>query len=205
MANEYETPANLKLTLGIEPLDTSYDVLLNKALSAASRGIDAKCGAPARRFWLDAVASARTFNPRGRTASTADGELFLVDDIGAEAGLVVEVGSGSTWIAIVAGDYETVPDNAMVNGRAIEGMLRVGGCWAADPRQRLRVTARWGWPAVPDVVVEATRIQASRLFKRKDSPEGILGSADWGGVANLARVDPDVQALIAHLILPGIA
>jgi hypothetical protein len=69
---------------------------------------------------------------------------------------------------------------------------------------RVRVTAKWGWPAVPDTVVQATLIQASRLYRRKDSPEGVLGSAEWGTV-RLGRVDPDVYALIQQLILPGMA
>ncbi|MDX2921298.1 hypothetical protein PV370_25695, partial [Streptomyces sp. NE06-03C] len=66
----------------------------------------------------------------------------------------------------------------------------------------VQVTARWGWPAVPDEIVQATLIQAARLYKRKDSPEGVTGSAEWG-VVRLSRRDPDVWALIEHYVLPG--
>jgi hypothetical protein len=51
--------------------------------------------------------------------------------------------------------------------------------------------------------VQATLIQAARLYRRKDSPEGVTGSAEWG-VVRLPRIDPDVSALIKDLTLPGI-
>jgi hypothetical protein len=55
---------------------------------------------------------------------------------------------------------------------------------------------------VPDEVVQATLLQAGRLYRRKDSPEGVTGSADWGMV-RLPRLDPDVMALIEPYMLPG--
>lgn len=196
MANEYGTLAALKARLGVETADTSRDTLLNSALAAASRGIDKACG---RRFWLDPSAVQRTFNPHGRVACGADGELFLVDDIGSTTGLVVETGSGTSFTAVTG--YETSPDNALADGKPITGLRRVHGVWGVATT-RLRVTARFGWPAVPDDITEAALIQAARLYKRKDSPEGIIGSAEWG-VRNLSRRDPDVWALIEPYILPG--
>ena len=196
MANEYGTLAALKERLGIEADDTSRDAPLNSSLAAASRGIDRATG---RRFWLDADPVQRTYNPRGRIVRESDGDLFLVDDIGNVAGLVVETGSGTSWSAVT--DYETGPENAIADGKPITGLLRTLGTWGLTTT-RLRVTARFGWPAVPDEVTEAALIQASRLYKRKDSPEGIIGSAEWG-VRNLSRRDPDVWALIEPFILPG--
>ena len=196
MANEYGTLAALKERLGIEADDTSRDAPLNSALAAASRGIDRATG---RRFWLDADPVQRTYTPRGRIVRESDGDLFLVDDIGNVAGLVVETGSGTSWSAVT--DYETGPENAIADGKPITGLLRTLGTWGLTTT-RLRVTARFGWPAVPDEVTEAALIQASRLYKRKDSPEGIIGSAEWG-VRNLSRRDPDVWALIEPFILPG--
>ena len=196
MANEYGTLVALKDRLGIEADDTSRDAPLNSALAAASRGIDRATG---RRFWLDADPVQRTYNPRGRIVRESDGDLFLVDDIGNVAGLVVETGSGTSWSAVT--DYETGPENAIADGKPITGLLRTLGTWGLTTT-RLRVTARFGWPAVPDEVTEAALIQASRLYKRKDSPEGIIGSAEWG-VRNLSRRDPDVWALIEPFILPG--
>ncbi|MFC8456442.1 hypothetical protein ACFUJ0_06100 [Streptomyces sp. NPDC057242] len=66
----------------------------------------------------------------------------------------------------------------------------------------MRVGTRFGWPAVPDDITEAALIQAARLYRRKDSPEGVTGSAEWG-VVRLSRRDPDVWNLIDPYVLPG--
>ena len=55
-----------------------------------------------------------------------------------------------------------------------------------------------GTPATrhPDVT-EAILLLASRLYSRRNSPEGVSG---WGemGVVRVVGVDPDVERLIAH-------
>ncbi|MEW2424839.1 phage gp6-like head-tail connector protein [Streptomyces nigra] len=196
MAHEYGTLAALKEKLSIEADDTSRDTLLTSALASAAQGIDNATG---RRFWLDDVPVQRVYRPAGRVVCEADGELLLVDDIGDLTGLVVETGRGATWSAVTG--YETQPDNALADGKPITGLLSVNGTWGITTG-RVRVTARFGWPTVPDDITEAALIQASRLYKRKDSPEGIIGSAEWG-VRNLSRRDPDVWALIEPYILPG--
>lgn len=200
MANEYYPLAKLKNALGIKPDDTSRDEDLQDALTAASRGIDDRTG---RRFYLDETATARTYNPARRVSCNVDGEEgLIVDDIGSTSGLVVEIGSGTSFTPV--GAFETEPENATVQALAVTILrLPLGATWRPAIGIRVRVTARWGWPAVPDQVVSATRIQAARLFKRKDSPEGVMGNAEWG-VIRVARIDPDVEALISHLILPGI-
>lgn len=48
---------------------------------------------------------------------------------------------------------------------------------------------------VPAAIKLATLIQATRLMKRRDSPEGALGFADVG-VIRLSGKDPDVAALL---------
>ncbi|WP_460067382.1 phage gp6-like head-tail connector protein [Streptomyces sp. YKOK-I1] len=195
MANEYVTLYELRRQFGLEPDDESRDAELDRVRASASRSIDKATG---RRFWLDEAPVQRTFRLAGRVVCEDDGDLLLVDDIGDATGLVVETGSGSSWTAITG--YETQPDNALADGRPITGLLR-SGSWGSTTT-RVRVTARFGWPAVPEDIHEAALIQASRLYKRKDSPEGIIGSAEWG-VRNLSRRDPDVWALIEPFILPG--
>lgn len=198
MANEYGDRVTLKERLGIDAADTSRDTLLDKALSAASRSIDKTCG---RRFWLDPEAVQRTYRTRGRVVREDDGDLLLVDDIGDITVLVVEIGSGSSFTAVTG--YETSPDNALLDGQPITGLLRVSGTWGSASA-RARITTRFGWPAEPDDITEAALIQAARLYKRKDSAEGITGSAEWG-VVRLSRRDPDVWNLIEPFILPGFA
>lgn len=196
MANEYGDLPTLKEKLGIEADDTSRDTLLTSALASASRSIDKTTG---RRFWLDPTVVQRTYRLPGRVVCDADGDLLLVDDIGSTTGLVVETRSGTSFTALTG--YETSPDNALADEEPVTGLRRVNSTWGSVIT-RVRVTARFGWPAVPDDIAEAALIQASRLYKRKDSPEGIIGSAEWG-VRNLSRIDPDVYALVKHFVLPG--
>jgi hypothetical protein len=198
VANEYGDLATLRRRAGLAADDTSQDVDLESARAAASGSINLTCG---RRFWLDPAPVARIYRPRGRVVCDADGETLLVDDIGSIAGMVVETGpAGGPWTAVTG--YETTPDNALADGKPITGLLLPNGTWSRGSATRVRVTTRFGWPAVPPDITEASYIQATRLHKRKNSPEGVLGSAEWG-VVRLSRRDPDVWALIEPYILPG--
>lgn len=181
----YGTLDELKLMRGIS--DTGDDLLLTKALVTASRRVDARCG---RRFWLDPAPVARAFGAAGRV--TPDGRL-LVDDIGSLDGVVVESGYGAGWSAVSG--WQLGPDNAPVTGWPY---TEVHGCWSGG---RVQITARWGWPAVPEDVSMATLLLASRLFLRKNSPEGLLRSAEFGSV-RVSRWDPDVDALLGPYVQP---
>lgn len=194
MANEYTDLATVKLALGVT--DTARDTLISRAITAASRAIDKRTG---RRFWLDAAPSARVLHPHGRTVCDERGELLLVDDIGTTAGLVVEVGGGTSW-TVVTGS-ESYPDTALIDGWPVTGLLLTYGTWGTA-RSRVRVTSRWGWPAIPDDIEQAARLQAGRFYRRKDSPEGVAGSAEWG-LVRVPRLDPDVAALVDPYMLPG--
>jgi hypothetical protein len=198
VANEYGDLVTLRRRAGLAADDDSQDADLESARAAASGSINLTCG---RRFWLDAAPVARIYRPRGRVVCDGDGEALLVDDIGSVAGLVVETGpAGGPWTAVTG--YETTPDNAFADGRPVTGLLLPNSSWSRGSTTRVRVTTRFGWPAVPPDITEATYIQATRLHKRRNSPEGILGSAEWG-VVRLSRRDPDVWALIEPYILPG--
>lgn len=200
MANEYATLATLKLALGLGT-DETRDDLLNYALSAASRAIDRTCG---RRFYVDSTVSARVYRTKGRTISDPDGERLLIDDVSTATGLVVEIGTAGSSTYTAETGYEVGPENALILGQPITWLQLTAGYWSASTLARVQVTAKWGWPAVPDEIVQATIIQAARLFKRRESPEGVTGSAEWGTI-RLSRVDPDVRALIAPYVIHGIA
>ena len=190
----YGDLASLKAALGIT--DSLRDAGLTSALVATSRWIDNYCG---RRFYLDSAVSQRVYNPD----RLLNGAQFLTDDIGDNVGLIVETGSATLGWAVVTPYVETAPDNAVARNRPVTSLIRVDGIpWVCAWAGRVRLTARWGWPAVPDAVNQAAVIQAARLFKRKDSPEGVLGNSEWGAV-RVSRVDPDVMALIGPFAIGG--
>ena len=184
-----EVKSRLKIT------DTDRDESLVRNLAAASRSIDKTCG---RRFYLDPEPVARILNPKGRTTLDADGWHLLTADIGDVDDLAVAIGRAPAWSDVTT-QVEAEPTDALDKLRPVTSLLRIGGTWPSGGGQRVQVTARWGWPAVPDEIQEATVLLALRLARRKDSPEGVLGSSEWG-VVRLSRTDPDVGALVGPFI-----
>lgn len=172
------------------------DSLLQQKIASASRSIDDHCG---RRFYLDDEASTRIVSPRKRARRDRDGDRLLVDDIGSATGLIVEVGNTTSGWSDITSSVELEPTDATAKRWPFTSLHRTSNWLAVN---RVRVTARWGWPAVPQTIQEATLIQALRLFKRKDSPEGVLGSAEWGGI-RVSRLDPDVAKLVERYVLDG--
>lgn len=196
MSTTYATLTELKSQLGI--LDVNEDTLLNKALGTASRAVEKWCGN--RVFSLDVSATARVYVPK------ANYELFI-DDVGTLTGLQVETGSGGVYSVLAATNYEATPTNALVRGEPITSLFDLnytGVFWAGGVSPRVRVTAQWGWPAIPDEISQATLLVAARLYRRKGSPEGVAGFGDLG-VVRVARVDPDVEALLSDFKRTAIA
>ncbi|WET79239.1 phage gp6-like head-tail connector protein [Amycolatopsis sp. QT-25] len=192
----YATLAPLKKALNIPATDTSEDDDLARHLATASRGIDRVCG---RRFYRDDTATAKTFPIVGRTLFAPEGNLLLTGDIATPGGVVVEDGYAYGTFTPVT-QFELSP-LAPEPGWPHTGVA-TDRMWPHGATGRVRVTAVWGWPEVPDDIVQATLLQAARLYRRKDSPEGISGSAEWG-LIRVSRTDPDVAALISPFVLPG--
>lgn len=168
------------------------------AASGSCRWVGRYCG---RRFDLAAEATARTFDVN------RDGVVW-VDDIGDTDDLAVATDdsqNGTFTTAWAESDYQVQPASALELGDPITSLTTVGtrSFPVAGARTGLvRVTARWGWPAVPDDVRLAALIQAARLYKRRDSAEGVLGASDFGVVRVGARVDPDAELLLASYRMP---
>lgn len=197
ITNGYCTLSEVKAALRIT--DSLDDTLLENSVEAASRRIDGECS---RRFYLDGSATARTYAANRST-------MLIVDDIGTATGLVVKVdddADGTFETTLTAGvDYQTEPANAIVQGEPLN-MFRAldrGFPVASNSRNLVEVTARWGWPSVPDAIREATVLLASRQFKRYDSPLGVAGFGDLGAIV-VRRIDPDVAAMISPYRLTAV-
>ena len=176
--------------------DTEDEPNLAISLNGASRHVDQFTG---RRFWLDDEPVQRVFRTKGRVHHLGEGDMLIVDDIGATAGVIVETWNGSSYDGVSASSYELVPESDIDLGKPATGILFPGRPVA---HRKLRVTAAWGWPSVPSEVKQATLIQAARLYQRKDSPNGVMGDANWG-LVRVPFMDPDVKALLQHLRVPG--
>lgn len=191
---DYTDLATVKAALGKDSADDRDDLITN-AIASASRLIDRRTG---RRFYADTTATARLYTPTSATLTDLGDVAILVDDIASITDLAVAYGTtGTSWTDV--DEYETGPDNALSYGRPITQIRGVYG-WLPG-LVRLQVTARWGWPAVPDEISQAATLLAARLYRRKDSPQGVIASAEWGAV-RVSRFDPDVEALIGPFIRP---
>jgi hypothetical protein len=195
ITNGYATLANLKDSLRIETADTADDALLERAIESASRQIDQ---ATNRRFWQDGSAVARYY-----TALSPTGPL-AVDDFATTTGLLVATDDDGTVTTFetswtIDTDFVVEPLNAAADSWPWTSLAITWGASKLWPTYRsgaVKVTAKWGWAAVPKAVEAATLIQAGRLFSRRHSPSGVAGWQD-SPVLVPWRPDPDVERLIA--------
>jgi hypothetical protein len=196
LGDPYVSVAELKTELDVD--DSDDDLELDVAVDAASAWVTSWCG---RDFNQAATATARIFYvPYGSPVAE-------IDDISTVTGLIVATGTGdgtfaTTWVTT---DYQLEPLNG-VNAHGLSGwpytaIRSMGGHFTPYRSDMngpsLQVTARWGWPAVPAPVKKATLIMAARLYKRRDSAEGVLGGfGDFGPIRVGTRLDPDVEMLL---------
>ncbi|HEX6968106.1 MAG TPA: hypothetical protein VF174_04730 [Micromonosporaceae bacterium] len=191
LGDPYATRDELKARMDIT--DTADDDRLDDALAAASREIEAWCD---RQFNKATVASARVFRPLSRWT-------VLVDDFHTTTDLVVATDTGddgtyaTTW---TAADYELEPVNGVVSGQSGWPYYRIRAVGSHEfpcgrRRHTVRVTAQWGWAAVPGPVKEACLIVAEELFKLGDAPFGVAGFGEFGPVR--VRMNSRAQSLLA--------
>lgn len=198
VTNGYCTVPQMREHFGDELSGHLQESKIERAIEAASRGIDRYCD---RRFWLDADVSVRTY-------PVVHPYQVWVDDIGSTSGVIVKTdpNKDASWsVTWAATDYQLGPLNANVvaSGDTVtpwsfRRIDAIGDYYfpVAAPRATLQVTARFGWSSVPDDVAEACILKAASLFKRKDAPFGVLGMNDFGAV-RIGRNDPDVVSLLA--------
>lgn len=190
ITNGYATLVQVKAALRIS--DSVDDSLLEMAVESASRAID---GHAARYFYSTGTAT--------RYYAAEDSFITQIDDISSTALTLQTSASGdgifdTTW---AVGDYQLEPLNGNVDGlavpytriRAVENYL-----FPVEEGQALvKVTGVFGWSSVPIAITQACIIQASRIFKRLDSPLGVAGFGDLGAISVTRDIDPDVAQLVA--------
>lgn len=196
VVNGYCTEAELRAWMGDTGTILSSDVLI-KSINAASRAIDEFCG-NGRKFWLDPSPITRMFKVR-------ESNIVWVYDIGNLSGLTVEtddVGDGSFTTTWTSDDYELSPDvDDDVRAHCWYRIHSFGRSFPVNSyRRTLRVTAQWGWTAVPDQIHQACLMKANILALRKDSPYGVAGFSEYGVVRLNRSEDPEITRLIAPFV-----
>jgi hypothetical protein len=192
------------LKRSLELAGESYaDEDLTLAISAASSAIEAQTN---RTFAIEAEDATREY-VTSRRASLELGDMAAV------SGVAVDRFGDGTWVSLVEGeDFDLLPYNHSDDDQPIQSIqLRQGGqipsfepyhyYGLSDVQTErwptVRVTGRFGWNTVPDPIVAATKILATRLLKRvREAPFGVAGMGADGIAVRIANGDPDVAMLV---------
>jgi hypothetical protein len=186
ITNGYATLSQVKAAIGIA--DGFDDSLLEMAIESASRQIDSYT----ERYFYNAGTAVKIFAPIDNYVCPTEDFITLSKVETSEDGDTFD----TEW---ASDDWQQEPLNGRAGGlvtsftqiRAVKDYYfpYVNG------EATVRITGTWGWSAVPIAITQATVILASRIFKRLDSPLGII-SGELGSMRIGFRLDPDVQHLI---------
>jgi hypothetical protein len=184
---------------------TEDDVTMFLAIAAASAAVRNSCnrtfevtlGSAEDRYFTsyhsrEFSALNWVFDPFKSTWQTHQPKVF-VDDIADLTGLTVTNRINGAVITIDRG----WPWNAPKQDRPYIALEFPVGTILPFEEGALVVNAKWGWAAVPQPIVNATLLQASRFYKRRDAPFGIAGSDAMGNSMRLIRTDPDVAVMVS--------
>ncbi|MCG3757374.1 hypothetical protein [Amycolatopsis sp. Poz14] len=187
---DYATAAELAEYVRTGTGEVADDAQLALAVHAASRAVD--------RFTHRQFGQSDAVEPRfysARWSAYRDTWLVRIDDVMVAPDEVATNAGGDVWSVVP--NPRLLDANAPAEGRPWT-RLQLPSTVDAVPPDGVRVTARFGWVAVPDTIKEATLLQGSRLLARRDSPFGVAGSPDVGSELRLlARLDPDVEVMVA--------
>ena len=186
----YATLNQVKAALRVT--DNVDDTLLEMAIESASRAIDQYTN----RNFYNAGTAVRYYAPSNSLNVVIDDLISIVklesmdDD---------EQVYDTTW---ASDDYQLEPLNGIADGfeQPYTNIRAIGDYvyQTLEGEATVKVTGVWGWAATPIQVTQATVIQASRIFKRLDSPLGII-SGEYGSMRVGAMLDPDVRQLVDSL------
>jgi hypothetical protein len=210
LTHAYCTVAELADELEMNATETSNKTAkLERAISAASRMIDKHTGWVAHGFWQDPSVVARVYEP-----DEAD-ELCIPEGISTLTGLIVKVdytGTGTYGTTLTINtDFTVCPANALSDYPArpiteLEIMWSSSNYFPTEMENTVQVTAKFGWPAVPDDVNKATLIQAAQMFK---APDAVFGGVPIGLDGGFMRVrsalNPMAEGLLEGYCKPRVA
>lgn len=182
IGDPYTTRAAFKAARSIT--GTEEDDWIDKCLQGARRAIEKRSGWPT--FWNTVTPVTRTIDVTGKVIPVRTSgytKVLLRDGIASATGFVV-AGYGSASL---------LPADALEEGEPYDAIrLPLGATFSSGT---LDITAIFGWPQVPPDIAWAHDMQAGRFYRRKGSPEGIAGSAEWG-LTRIPALDPDVLAIL---------
>jgi hypothetical protein len=188
--NVYTTLADVRNSLQIE--DSLDDNDIQAAILSASRMIDDYCQ---RSFYQEGTLAA----PVVKYYTPVSPWYLEIDDLIQPTEIASRANQSGpftqTWNLDTDVMYE--PVNNPEIGRPVTRLLAIQTyVFPYFFPQTVKITGVWGYSSIPYEVELACKIQAARLFVRKQSPFGIAGSVELGTVRLNSRLDPDVEMLL---------
>ncbi len=185
IGDPYVTRDQFKSVLGITADDEDW--WIDRCLRGAARALERRSGWPT--FWKSEAPETRTIDVTGkvlpvRKPGYAYTKVLLRDGIASSVGFSV---AGFTTAVLL-------PEDAASEGVPFDS-IRLPISSTFGTYGTLAITGVFGWPSVPPDIEWAQQMQTHRLYRRKGSPEGIAGSAEWG-LTRIPALDPDVLSIL---------
>lgn len=157
------TEAQLKAWLNID--DSADDGLLTVITSAASQLVRSYCG---RSFEVDTAqaATVRYFN-------RLSDEIAFIDDCWSITAVATDDGDNGTYSQTwTTSDYQPNPVDGIgpygLTGWPYTRLAAIGDLdFPVVSRPAVKVTAKWGWAALPDDVKTATLMMAAEIYNAR--------------------------------------
>lgn len=178
----YVSAADFDLYISDEFASTEAAIRLG-ALNAAERAVNQFCQ---RSFAVAGSATARSYVPTGTS-------VLRIHD----CTTVTAVTEGGTAVT----SYQKEPVTVGWSALAVpyEQLMRLGTVWAQTGyagEATISVTATWGWTAVPDEVIEATKILGKDVLQQRRTSGNLIAVGDFGGAV---RINTYVKQLLSPL------
>jgi hypothetical protein len=200
----YMQPGELADSIALTPGEIDdWQPDLVRALIAASRGVEQLTG---QRFWPDPDAAQVRYY-------TADRDIVRTDPIITLTSLDVDYARRRQLLHRAHRRHRLRARAAQRRRRrqpvhahppALRRTARrsTAGTAGRSARKRMRVTGKFGWPSVPEPIVQATGILANRLLKRfREAPFGALAGIGLDG-AGLREQQLDRDPELGFLLAP---
>lgn len=199
ITNGYVSLAEGRLAMSTPTAFTDRDALVELAIEAASRDIDAHCD---RSFYSynGGTATARVF-------AATDPLLLEVDDISSTDGLVIKADDdvdGTYEVTWTTDDYQLEPLNGFIPGIGDTPYTRIrvkptgNHSFPVYAGQALvEVTAKWGWASTPTAIKQACLAQMVSVYKSPEAAFGVAEVAEFGPIP-VRALHPTAARLISH-------
>jgi hypothetical protein len=173
-----------------DPFD---DGQVQMVLDAATRAIDQMTG---RHFTLETGVT--------KTFLASDPNRLDVTDLISATSITVDINGNQTFSrTLTTNDYDLYPwvdATGLPSLRFDSVRIRPTSSLGFSPGYLVRIIGNFGYVdtgnVVPADVKQACLILASRLWKRRETPFGVLSMPDIGTGVQLRRTDPDVANLL---------